>query len=190
MNRRIVAVVSIALTVLIAALMVWSLFRYDTTVLALTYEANPIMSSPLSDVEYSWEAKSYGTRNFGSSPLEGEGYIHRERVTSENRFRYAEFHNVNVALRLRLQIANGTDHTICNVTLDITDGCNRQIMLEFRPGTAEVGNKLEMRIVLNLSVNYNYGSVDGEQKQFSLQREWMEMVQVQQSEPKSGTTFT
>ena len=190
MNKKIVTTISITLVILISSLLIWSLFRYDATVLSLTYQTDPVISSPLSGAEYSWEAKAYSIRNFGNSPFEGKGYVHRERITSENRFRYTEFHNLNVTLRLRFQITNATGYMLCNKTLDITDGCDRQIIFEFRPGAVKAGNTLQMRIILNLNVNYNYASVDGEQKQFTMQKEWIKTIQVQQAEPKSGTTFT
>ncbi len=190
MNRKILTAISVASIVLISSLLIWSLFRYDATALSLTFQTNPIISSPLSDAKYSWEAKAYSVRNFGNSPFEGKGYIHKERVTSENRFRYTEFHNLNVALRLRFQISNATGHMLCNVTLDLTDGCDRQIVFEFKPEAAKLGNTLQLRINLNLNVSYNYGSIDGEQKQFILQKEWTRTIQVQTTEPQSGIVFT
>ncbi len=190
MNKRILTVVSITSIVLISSLLIWSLYRYDATALSLTFQTSPVISSPLSGAEYSWEVKAYSTRNFGISPFEGKGYVHRERTTSENRFRYTEFHNLNVALRLRFQVSNATGHVLCNMTLNFTDGCDRQIIFEYKPEVAKSGNTLQLRITLNLTVNYNYGSADGEQKQFTLQREWTRTIHVQQTEPESGVTFT
>jgi len=189
MNKKLLTAISVTSIVLISSLLIWSLFRYDATALSLTFQTNPVMSSPLSDAEYSWEAKAYSIRNLGNSPFEGKGYVQRERITSENRFRHTEFHNVNVALRLRFQINNATGHMLCNVTLNITDGCDRQIAFEFKPEAARPGNTLQLRITLNLDVNYNYGSADGEQKQFTLQKEWTKTIQVQSTEPESGTVF-
>jgi len=189
MNKKLLTVISVASIVLVSSLLIWSLIRYDATALSLTFQTNPVISSPLSDAEYSWEAKAYSLRNFGSSPFEGKGYVHRERVTSENRFRHTEFHNVNVTLRLRFQISNATGHMLCNVTLNITDGCDRQISFEFKPEEARSGNTLQLRITLNLNVNYNYGSADGEQKQFTLQKEWTKTIQVQPTEPEGSTVF-
>jgi len=190
MNKRILTAISVTSIVLISSLLIWSLFRYDATALSLTFQTSPLMSSPLSGAEYSWEAKAYSIRNFGNSPFEGKGYFHKERTTSENRFRYTEFHNLNVALRLRFQISNATGHMLCNVTLNVTDGCDRQVVFEFKPEAARSGNTLQLRITLNLNVNYNYGSADGEQKQFTLQKEWTKTIQVQPTEPESGTVFT
>jgi|GEM_PF-1939129 len=190
MNKKILTAISVTSIVLISSLLIWSLFRYDATALSLTFQASPVISSPLSGADYSWEAKAYSIRNFGNSPFEGKGYVHRERTASENRFRYTEFHNLNVSLRLRFQISNATGHMLCNVTLNFTDGCDRQIVFEFKPEAARSGNTLQLRITLNLNVNYNYGSADGEQKQFTLQKEWTKTIQVQPTEPESGTVFT
>jgi len=190
MNKKILTAISVTSIVLISSLLIWSLFRYDATALSLTFQASPVISSPLSGADYSWEAKAYSIRNFGNSPFEGKGYVHRERTASENRFRYTEFHNLNVSLRLRFQVSNATGHMLCNVTLNFTDGCDRQIVFEFKPEAARSGNTLQLRITLNLNVNYNYGSADGEQKQFTLQKEWTKTIQVQPTEPESGTVFT
>ena len=188
MKKKVVIAAAIVLAALILSLSVWYFYRYDTTVLSLTYEANPITSSPLSGANYSWEAKAYSARIFGNSPLNGEGYVQRERVMSENRFRNTEFHNLNVTLRLRFQITNATGYVLCNQTLDNTDGFDRQIVFEFKPETAKAGNMLQIRIALNLNVNYNYG-VGGEPKQFTLQKEWAKTIQIQQAEPETGTVF-
>lgn len=189
MDKRILTAVSVVSIVLLSSLLVWSLYRYDATALSLTFQATPVISSPLSGAEYSWEAKAYSVRNFGSSPFEGNGYVHRERTISENRFRYAEFHNLNVTLRLRFQIKNATGYMLCNVTLNITDGCDRHIVFEYKPEAAQSGSTLQLRITLNLNVHYNYGSVGGELKQFTLQKEWTKTIQVQSTEPQSGTVF-
>ncbi len=190
MNKKILTVISVALIILVSSLLFWSLFRYDATALSMTFQTNTDVSSPLSEANYTWEAKAYSIRNFGSSPFEGKGYVHRERTTSENRFRYTEFHNLNVTLKLRFQISNATGHMLCNVSMDITDGCDRQIIFEFKPEAARSGNTLQLRITLNLNVSYNYGSPDGEEKQFTLQKEWTRTIQVQPTEPESGTVFT
>ena len=190
MNRKTWTVISVASIALLSALLVWSLYRYDATALSLSFQTSPVMSSPLSDAEYSWEAKAYSVRNFGNSPVDAEGFAYRERTTSENRFRHTEFHNLNVTLRLRFQVSNATGHVLCNVTQNVTDGCDRQIAFEFRPEAVKSGNTLQLRITLNLNVHYNYGSSDGEQKQFTLQKEWTRTIQVQSTEPESGTVFT
>lgn len=190
MNKKTVIVISVALTVLISSLLIWYLFRYDATVLSFTYQTNPTTSSPLSGAEYSWEVKAYSARNFGNSPFDGEGYVHRERITSENRFRQTEFHNLNVSLRLRFQITNTTGYLLCNRTLETTDGCDRQVVFEFKPEAVKAGNTLQMKIVLSLNVEYNYGATGGERMQFTLQKEWTKTIQVQQSEPETGTTFS
>jgi hypothetical protein len=190
MNKKILTAISVTSIVLVSSLLIWSLFRYEATALSLTFQTSPVVSSPLSGAEYSWEAKAYSTRNLGNSPFEGKGYVHRERITSENRFRYTEFHNLNVELRLRFQISNATGHMLCNVTLNATDGCDRQITFEFKPETAKSGNTLQLKITLNLTVRYNYGSADGEQRQFTLQKEWTKTIQVQPTEPETGTVFT
>ncbi|NWG11213.1 hypothetical protein HXY33_05640 [Candidatus Bathyarchaeota archaeon] len=189
MNRKIIAVAAlIVVVVLVASLSLWFLYRYDATVLSLTYEATPITSSPLSGVNYTWVAKAYSVRLFGNAPFDGKGYVYRERVTSENRFRRAEFQNLNASLRLRIQITNQTGYMICNETLENTDGCNRQIILEIKPEHLRVGSTLQIRITLNLNVNYNYGA-GGEPKQFTLQKEWTRTIQVQQTEPPTGDVF-
>lgn len=188
LKTKVVAVASVALAALILSFLVWHFYRYDTTILSLTYEANPITSSPLSGTSYSWEAKAYGARIFGNSPFTGEGYVHRERIMSENRFRNTEFHNLNVSLKLRFEIANGTGYVLCNKTLDSTDGCDRQIIFEFKPEMASAGNTLQIRITLHLNVNYNYGAGE-EPKQFTLQKEWTKTIQVHQAEPEIGAVF-
>lgn len=188
MNKKIVAVALIVIIVVVASLSLWFFYRYEATVLSLTYEATPIMSSPLSGVNYTWVAKAYSVRFFGNSPFDGKGYVYRERITSENRFRRAEFQNLIVSLRLRIQITNQTGYMICNETLENTDGCNRQILFEIKPEHLKVGNTLQIRITLNLNVNYNYGA-GGEPKQFTLQKEWTKTIQVQQSEPATGDVF-
>ena len=188
MNKKIVVAISIALVALISSLSVWYLYRYETTVLSLTYETSPIMSSPLSDANYSWEAKVYSAQVFGNSPFDGKGFVHRERITSENRFRNTEFHNLNVTLRLRFQIANATGYVLCNETIDTTDGCDRQVIFEFRPESAKAGNALQIRITLSLSVNYDYGT-GREPKQFTLQKEWARTIQIHQTEPATEENF-
>jgi len=188
LNKRVVVVASIVLAALILSLVIWNFYRYDTTVLSLTYEANPITSSPLSGANYSWEAKAYSARIFGNSPFNGEGYIHRERIMSENRFQNTEFHNLNVTLRLRFQITNASGYVLCNKTLDNTDGFDRQVTFEFKPEATKAGNTLQLRITLSLNVNYNYGT-GGEPKQFTLQKEWTKTIQVQQTEPETGVIF-
>ena len=188
MKKKAVVTAAIVLAALILSLSVWYFYRYDATVLSLTYEANPITSSPLASANYSWEAKAYSARIFGNSPLNGEGYVHRERIMSENSFRNTEFHNLNVTLRLRFQITNATGYVLCNKTLDNTDGSDRQIVFEFKPETAKTGNALQIRITLTLNVNYNYGE-GGEPKQFTLQKEWTKTIQIQQAEPETGTVF-
>ncbi|UCH69972.1 MAG: hypothetical protein JSV29_07005 [Candidatus Bathyarchaeota archaeon] len=188
MKKRIVVAVLVVLVALIASLLVWFVYRYDTTVLSLSYEANPITSSPLSGANYSWEAKAYSARIFGNSPFNGKGYVQREKVTSENRFQNIEFHNLNVSLRLRFQITNATGFVLCNKTIYITDGCDRQVTFEFKPEGAKAGNTLQIRVTLSLGVNYNYG-VGGEPKQFTLQKEWTKTIQVRQTEPKTGVAL-
>jgi len=188
LKKKIVVGISIVSIALVSSLLVWYFYRYETTVLSLTYEANPIIASPLSGVNYSWEAKAYSARIFGNSPFDGKGYVHREKIMSENRFRNTEFHNLNVSLRLRFQITNATGYVLCNKTLDITDGCDRQFTFEFKPLAAKAGNTLQIRLSLGLGVNYNYG-VGGESMQFTLQKEWTKTIQVQQTEPKTGTIF-
>jgi len=183
-----VVAAAIMLAALVLSLLVGYFYRYDTTVLSVTYKANPITSSPLSGADYSWEAKAYSARIFGNSPLNGEGYVHRERIMSENRFRNTEFHNLNVTLRLRFQITNATGYVLCNETLDNIDGYDRQVIFEFKPDGVRAGNTLQIRIMLSLNVNYDYG-VGGEPKQFTLQKEWTKTVQVQQAEPKTGVVF-
>ncbi len=185
MNKKIVAVALIVIIVVVAALSLWFFYRYEATVLSLTYEAAPIMSSPLSGVNYTWVAKAYSVRFFGISPFDGKGCVYRERITSENRFRHAEFHNLNVSLRLRIQIINQTGYAIFNGTLENTDGCDRQITFEIKPQHLRVGSTLQIRITLSLNVRYNYGA-GGEPKQFTLQKEWTKTIQVQQSEPTTG----
>ncbi|UCE96395.1 MAG: hypothetical protein JSV51_01965 [Candidatus Bathyarchaeota archaeon] len=188
MNKSIVVVASIVIASLVLSLVVWNFYRYDTTVLSLTYEANPITSSPLSGANYSWKAKAYSARIFGNSPFNGERSIHRERIMSQNRFQNTEFHNLNVTLRLRFQITNATGYLLCNKTLDSTDGCDRQVTFEFKPEATKAGNTLQLRITLSLNVTYNYGA-GGEPKQFTLQKEWTRNIQVQQIEPETGVTF-
>lgn len=189
MNKKIVAIVALlVLVVAISSVSLWFFYRYEATVLSLTYEADAIMSSPLSGANYSWVAKAYSARLFGSAPFDGKGYVHRERITSENRFMHAELHNLNVSLRLTFQITNGTGYMICNETLENTDGCDRQIAFEFKPDALKAGNTLQIRITLNLNVNYNYGA-GGEHKQFALQKEWTRTIQVQQTEPEIGDSF-
>jgi hypothetical protein len=188
LKKKIVVAISIVAIALVSSLLVWHFYRYETTVLSLTYEANPIIASPLSGVNYSWEAKAYSARIFGNSPFDGKGYVHREKIMSENRFTNTEFHNLNVSLRLRFQITNATGYVLCNKTLDITDGFDRQVTFEFKPETAKAGNTLQIRVSLGLSLNYNYGT-GGERMQFTLQKEWTKTIQVQQTEPKTGAIF-
>lgn len=188
MNKKIATIAAAISIVVISILSVWFFYRYDATVVSLTYEVSPITASPLSGANYSWEAKAYSVRTFGNSPFNGEGYVHRERITSENRFMNTEFHNLNVTLQLRFQITNGTGYVLCNKTFDNTDGCNRQVIFEFKPEKAKTGNTLQIRITLRLSVNYNYGA-NGEPKQFTLQKEWTKTIQVQQTEPQTGIVF-
>ena len=180
----IVLIASIAMT----TILIWNFYRYETTVLSLTYETEPIVTSPLSGANYSWEAKAYSSRVFGNSPFDGNGYVHRERVMSENRFRYAEFHNVNASLRLRFQVANATGYVLCNETLDTADGCDREVVFEFKPDPARTGNTLQIRITLSLNVQYEYGT-GREDKQFTLQKEWTRTIQIQQTEPATGEQF-
>lgn len=190
LNQKILVLISIALvaTVASASLLIWSFYRYETTVLSLTYETDPIISSPLSGANYSWEGKAYSSRVFGNSPFDGNGYTHRERIMSENRFRYSEFHNLNASLRLRFQIANATGYVLCNETLDTTDGCNREVVFELKPDLVRAGSTLQIRITLSLNVNYEYGT-GRESKQFSLEREWLRTIQIQQAEPPVGEPF-
>lgn len=190
MNRKVIIAISVVLIAVVSFSAVWYLYRYDAGVLSLTFETSPVMSSPLSGANYSWEAKAYSVRTFGNSPFDGEGYVHRERVTSENRFRYTEFHNLNVSLKLRFQVTNATGYLLCNKTIEITDGCDRQLVFEFKPESLKAGNTLQLRIMLNLNVKYNYGSVGGELKQFTLQKEWTRTIQIQQAEPETGTAFS
>lgn len=177
MNKKIVVTISIVSIVLALSLLVWYFYRYDATVLSLSYEASPTTASPLSGANYSWEVKAYSARIFGNSPFDGKGYVHRERITSENRFRNTEFHNLNVSLRLRFQIANATGYVLCNETLDSTDGCDRQVTFEFKPEAVKAGNTLQIRITLSLNINYEYGA-DREGKQFTLEKEWTKTIQV------------
>jgi len=190
LNQKILILISIALvaTVASASLLIWSFYKYETTVLSLTYETDPIISSPLSGANYSWEAKAYSSRVFGNSPFDGNGYVHRERIMSENRFRYSEFHNLNASLRLRFQITNATGYVLCNETLDATDGCDREVVFEFKPDPARAGATLQIRITLSLNVRYEYGT-GGEGKQFSLEKEWTRTIQIQQLEPAAGEQF-
>jgi len=188
LKKKFVVAISLVLLVLIASLLVWFFYKYDTTVVSLTYEANPFTSSPLSGANYSWEAKAYSARIFGNSPFNGKGYVHRERITSENRFINTEFHNLNISLRLKFQIANATGYVLCTETLDITDGRDRQVVFEFKPEAAKAGNTLQIKVTMGLSVNYNYGD-GGERMQFTLQKEWTKTIQVQQTEPKTGTAL-
>jgi len=189
MNRKVIIAISIVLIAVVSFSAFWYLYRYDTVVLSLAFETSPVVSSPLSGADYSWEAKAYSTRLFGNSPFDGEGYVHRERVTSENRFRYAEFHNLNVSLRLRFQVTNATGYLLCNKTLEFKDGCDRQVVFQFKPESVKAGNTLQLGIMLNLNVRYNYGSVGGELKQFTMQKEWTRTMQIQQTEPKTGVTL-
>ena len=105
----------------------------------------------------------------------------------KTRFQNIEFHNLNVSLRLRFQIANATGYVLCNKTLDITDGCDRQVRFEFKPEAAKAGNTLQLRVTLSVGVNCNYG-VGGEPKHFTLQKEWIKTIQVQQTEPKNRSS--
>jgi len=182
LNKKIPIIISLVSVVLISSLLVWNFYRYDVTVLSLTYEASPTISSPLSGANYSWEAEAYRARVFGNSPFDGKGYVHRERVTSENRFRHQEFHNVNVSVKLRFQITNGTGYMLCNETLVASDGCDRQVIFEFKPEAARAGNMLQIRITLHLNVNYNYGA-GGERRNFTLQKEWTRTIQVGLASP-------
>lgn len=189
MNRKAIVAISVVLAAVFTVSAVWYLYRYDASVLSLTFETSPVMSSPLSGANYSWEAKAYSVRNFGNSPFNGNGYVCRDRVTSEHRFRYTEFHNVNVSLKLRLQVTNATGYVLCNETLEYTDGCDREVLFEFRPESVRAGSTLQLRITLNLSVQYNYGSADGDLKQYTLQREWAKTIEVRQTEPTTGVPF-
>ncbi len=188
LNKKIIVIISVLLVAIACSLVVWQFYRYEATVLSLTYEASPITSSPISGVTYSWEAKAYSARIFGNSPFNGEGYVHRERIMSENRFTNMEFQNLNVSVRLRLQITNATGYMLCDETLDNTDGSDRQLIFEFKPDAVKAGNTLQIRVTLNLNVNYNYGA-GGERKQFTLQKEWTQTIQVQQAEPEKGVVF-
>jgi len=188
LDKKILIAISIVSIVLGSALLGWYFYRYDTTVITFTYEATPVMASPLSGANYSWEAKAYSARIFGNSPFDGKGYIHRERSTSENRFQHTEFQNLNISLKLRLQITNATGYTLCNKTLNFTDGFNKQITFEFKPDGLKAGSTLQIKITLNLNVKYNYGE-GGEPKQFTLQKEWTKNIQVQQTESEQGITF-
>lgn len=190
MNKRLVVAISVVLIAVAAFSAVWYLYRYDAGVLSLTFDTHTATASPLSGANYTWEAKAYTVRNFGNSPFDGEGYVHRERIMSENRFRYNEFHNLNVSLRLRFQATNATGFLLCNRTLEITDGCDRQVIFEFKPESLKAGNTLQLRIMLNLNVKYNYGSASGEIKQFQLQKEWTKTIQIHEAEPETGTTFS
>lgn len=181
--------ISAVLVVLISASLVWYFYRYDATVLSLSYKANPVMASPLSGADYSWEARAFAVRVFGNSPFNGEGYVHRERITSENKFRNEEFHNLNASLRLRFQVTNAAGNLICNQTVDTKDGCDREVVFEFKPEAAKAGNALQIKVTLNLNVNYNYGGAGGQGMQFTLQKEWTKTIQVQQTEPQTGETF-
>lgn len=182
MSKKIAILATVVITaVLISSMSLWFFYRYEATVLSLTYEATPIMLSPLSDSSYSWTAKAYGARLFGNAPFDGKGYVHRARVTSENRFRHVEFQNLNVSLRLRFQVTNGTGYVVGNETLESTDGCDREVTFEFRPEALQAGSSLQLKITLNLNINYSYGA-GGEYKQFSLQREWTRTVEVHQTD--------
>jgi len=188
MNKRLMVVASAAVLIAVLSLLTWNFYRYETTMLSLTYETDPVVSSPLSGANFTWKAKAYSTRVFGNSPFGAEGYVHRERITSENRFRHTEFNNLNASLQLRFQITNATGYVICNKTLYTSDGCDMEITFEFNPEAAKAGNTLEIRIALSLNVNYNYGP-GGEPKAFTLQREWTRTMQVQQAEPEAAEIF-
>ncbi len=188
MNQRLIVVASACAIIALLSLVVWNFYRYETTVLSLTYETDPIVSSPLSGANVTWKAKAYSARVFGNSPFGAEGYIHRERITSENRFRHTEFNNLNASLQLRFQITNGSGYVICNKTFYTQDGCDREIAFEFTPEAAKAGNTLQIRIILSLNVNYNYGP-GGEPKALTLQREWTRTMQVQQTEPDAAEVF-
>lgn len=188
MNKRLIVIASAVVLVVLLSLITWNFLRYEATVLSLTYETTPIMSSPLSDADFTWKAKAYSARIFGNSPFGAEGYIHRERTTSENRFRHTEFNSLNVSLRLQFQVTNATGYVICNKTLYASDGCDREITFEFKPEGAKAGNTLQIRIILSLNVNYSYGP-SGEPKAFALQREWTRTMQIQQAEPAAAETL-
>ncbi|MDH5483037.1 MAG: hypothetical protein OEY22_09195 [Candidatus Bathyarchaeota archaeon] len=190
MNRKlVVAAVAIILIAIVSSSMIWYFYRYDSTALSLTYETTAITSSPLSGANFTWTAKAYSLRAFGSSPFDGEGYVHRERIMSENRFKHTEFYNLNVSLKLRFEVSNATGYLLCNETIEMTDGCDRQIVFEFKPEAVKAGNTLEIRIMLELNVDYNYGEAGGEHKQFMLQKEWTRTITVQETEPETGTIF-
>ncbi|MDH5461429.1 MAG: hypothetical protein OEZ29_05975 [Candidatus Bathyarchaeota archaeon] len=191
MDRKTLILIAIAaaLVALISSMSVWHFYRYETTILSLTYQANPIISSPLSGVNYTWEAKVYSTRVFGNSPFNGKGYVHRERITSENRFaNHPEIKQSNISLRLRFLITNETGHVICNKTFQIADGSDRQFTFEFKPELAKAGNTLQISVSLNLNVAYKYGD-GGEHKELKQQKEWTKTIQVQLAEPRTGTVF-
>jgi len=188
LEKKVLVTISILLAASILSVLVWSFYRYETTVLAFSYEANPIASSPLSGANYSWEVKAYNARILGNSPFNGEGYIHRERIMSDNKFQNTEFHNLNVTLRLRFQITNASGYMLCNRTLDNTDGGDRQVIFEVEPEATKAGDTLQIMIRLSLNVDYSYG-VGGELKQFTLQKEWTKTIQVQQTEPATGVIF-
>jgi hypothetical protein len=188
-NKKHLAGILVVLLAAVAVVAVWYLYRYEAGVLALTFETTPLMESPLSGANYSWEAKAYTVRSFGNAPFDGQGYVHRERVTSENRFRNTEYHNLNLSLRLRFQVTNQTGYVLCNHTAEFTDGCDRQLTFEFKPESARAGNTLQIRIMLNLTARYNYGGAGGELKQLTLQKEWTHTIQIRATEPPTGTTF-
>jgi hypothetical protein len=188
-NKKFLAAVLVVLLGAVAVVAVWYMYRYDAGVLALTFETTPLMESPLSGANYSWEAKAYTVRNFGNAPFDGQGYVHRERVTSENRFRNTEYHNLNVSLQLRFQVTNQTGYLLCNHTVEFTDGCDRQVTFEFKQESAQSRNTLQIRIMLDLNARYNYGSAGGELRQLTLQKEWTHTIQIQATEPPTGTTF-
>jgi hypothetical protein len=171
-----------------ASLLIWNFYRYETSVLSLGYVTNPVMSSPLTDANYTWEVRAYSMRIFGNSPFDGQGYAHRERIMSENRFGYADFHSLNASLRLRFQITNSTGYLLCNETLQTSDGCDREMIFEFKPELARVGSTIQIRIALSLNVRYEYGA-GRESMQFSIEKEWTKMIQIQQTEPAVGEQF-
>jgi hypothetical protein len=74
--------------------------------------------------------------------------------------------------------------------MELTDGRDRHMVFEFTPESLPAGSTLQLRILLNLTVRYNYGSVGGELKQFTLQKEWTKTLQIHQAEPETGTTFS
>lgn len=190
LHKRVLTVISIVLVVSVAlvSFMIWNFYRYETTVLSLSYETEPMMSSPLSDVNCTWQVKAYSSRVFGNSPFDGNGYIHRERVMSENRFRYSEFNNLNASLRLKFHVVNATGYMLCNETLDTADGCDREVVFEFKPDHAKAGSTLQIRITIFLNVQYEYGA-GREGMQFTLEKEWTRTMQIQQSEPVTGEQF-